>query len=239
MAGCCSRSRRQSSRTSTSTTGRCGSFPLILFILSAIPTSLILSLEQSTKSISYQSHHWFHECAKWDPLSEKFLVSTFFGGGLAEVSPNGGEERLVVQEPAVVGNLSLGISIDRIRKRVLVVYSDLIRLRYGAIGAYRLGSWDQLFLTQLTRPGQLPVLIFGWHIKSLINFLLETGTDSDPTAHVDVQAETVNQKARPFLLKMYVYMTSKRGTCSIAFRRHTVLQSLKENKQMFQMIRDA
>jgi hypothetical protein len=87
-------------------------------------------------------------------LSEKFLVSTFFGGGLAEVSPIGGEERVVVQDPAVAGNMSIGISIDRIRKRALVVYSDAIRYRYGAIGAYQLGTWDRLFLTQLTRPGQ-------------------------------------------------------------------------------------
>ncbi|KAF3322679.1 SMP-30/Gluconolaconase/LRE-like region [Carex littledalei] len=144
MAGCCSCFCRWST------------FALVLFILSAIPISLILSLEQSTKSISYQSRHWSHECAKWDPLSEKFLVSTFSGGGLAEVAPTGGEERVVVQDLAVAGNFSVGINIDRVRRRALVVYSDGIRGRYGAIGAYRIGSWDQLFLTHLTRPGDKP-----------------------------------------------------------------------------------
>ncbi|KAJ1699255.1 hypothetical protein LUZ63_007767 [Rhynchospora breviuscula] len=157
MADCCScRRRRKSDPTSTS--GRCGSFPLILFVLSAIPTSLILSLEQSTKSISYLSDHWFHECAKWDPLSEKFLVSTFYGGGLAEVSPDGGEEKLVVKDPAVAGYLSVGVNIDQVRKRVLVVYSDSIWSRYGGIGAYRLGTWDRIFLTQLAGPGDEPSL---------------------------------------------------------------------------------
>ncbi|KAJ4764431.1 Calcium-dependent phosphotriesterase superfamily protein [Rhynchospora pubera] len=157
MAGCCS-CRRRGKSDPTSTSGRCGSFPLILFILSAIPTSLIFSLEQSTKSISYLSDHWFHECAKWDPLSEKFLVSTFYGGGLAEVSPDGGEEKLVVKDPAVAGYLSAGVNIDQVRKRVLVVYSDPIWSRYSGIGAYRLGTWDRIFLTQLAGPGDEPSL---------------------------------------------------------------------------------
>ncbi|KAJ3679217.1 hypothetical protein LUZ60_017228 [Juncus effusus] len=132
------------------------SFRLFLFILSAVPAAVILSLERSTVSISYESDHWFHECAKWDSQAGRFLVSTMAGGGLAEVKE--GEESVVVTDDEVAGNISVGIFVDRPRERVLVVYSDGIKVRYGGVGAYRLDTWERIFLTHLNQPGDEPSL---------------------------------------------------------------------------------
>ncbi|XP_008813377.1 uncharacterized protein LOC103724030 [Phoenix dactylifera] len=131
---------------------------ILLILISAVPLALIASLERSP-SIRYHSRGWLRECAKWDALGRRFLVSTLFDGVVAEIPvPEAAEagpleERTVVADGDVAGNASLGIAVDRARRRLLVVYADARRFRFSAVAAYDLDSWDRLFLARLSGPG--------------------------------------------------------------------------------------
>lgn len=139
----------------------------IFFIISAIPVAYIISVERaepSTHVYHYHSSGWLRECAKWDDLDRRFIVSLFEGGvALVEV-PDGHspgtilEEIIVVKEPELAGNASLGIAVDRRRNRVLVVNADVMRNRYGSLAAYDRSTWRRLFLTQLSGPGTSPII---------------------------------------------------------------------------------
>lgn len=153
MAGCC----------------RCCGFGFraaLAVLVSAVPLALLVALERTKStggSVEYRSLGWIRECAQWDDEGRRFLVSTFFGGGVSEVpvppERAGGaalmEERAVLQDADVRGNGSVGILLDRRRGRLLVTYADLLGHRYAALGAYDLASWRRLFLTQLSGPGML------------------------------------------------------------------------------------
>lgn len=136
-------------------------FLFLLLLLSAIPLAIIISFETSTPSTHVYRYHstgWLRECAKWDDLNRRFLVSSF-EGGLSEIRVPEGESNATLEEVPVVrdvdvaGNASLGIVIDRPRNRVLVVNSDVFGNRYSALAAYDLSTWRRLFLTKLNGPG--------------------------------------------------------------------------------------
>lgn len=80
-------------------------------------------------------------------------------GGVGEVKvvsdddDNVLDEITAVEDVDLAGNATLGISIDRLRNRLLVVVSDLIGNRYSGLAAYDLSSWQRLFLTHLNNPG--------------------------------------------------------------------------------------
>lgn len=116
-------------------------------------------LESTTGGgVAYAGEGWLHECAKWDAEGGRFLVSTFFGAGVAEVRVGGGslvEERVIVADPEVAGKVALGLVVDAPRRRVLVVYADRPpRFGYAAVGAYELGSGRRIFLARLDGPGE-------------------------------------------------------------------------------------
>ncbi|KAF8401331.1 hypothetical protein HHK36_012265 [Tetracentron sinense] len=137
-------------------------FLLLVLLLSAIPIAFIISLERtksSTDLYEYHSSGWLRECSKWDDLNRRFLVS-FLEGGVGQISVpddhtpgNVLQEQTVIRDADVAGNGSLGILIDPQRNRLLVVIADVIGNRYGALAAYDLSTWDRLFLTQLSGPG--------------------------------------------------------------------------------------
>ncbi|XP_020596593.1 uncharacterized protein LOC110036480 [Phalaenopsis equestris] len=144
--------------------GCCGRRTLVLLVLAtAIPFSLIVSLERAATStngsLKYTSHGWLRECAKWDHPRRRFLISTFFDGGIAEIrlpdtaDSSDLQERTVIADADVAGNASLGIAIDGKRDRLLVVYADIMRFRSAAVAAYGLESGERFFLTRLSRPG--------------------------------------------------------------------------------------
>ncbi|XP_061338448.1 uncharacterized protein LOC133285254 [Gastrolobium bilobum] len=130
-----------------------------LVLLSAVTVGIIVSLERAqptTHVYHYHSTGWFRECAKWDPVHHRFIVS-FFEGGVGSVSVTDKkspvtllEEVTVVKEPNLSGNASLGMVIDTPGNRVLVVHADVFGNRYGALAAYDLSTWNRIFLTQLT-----------------------------------------------------------------------------------------
>ncbi|KAL5069022.1 hypothetical protein RYX36_019909 [Vicia faba] len=136
-------------------------FLAILLLLTAIPIGIIISLERAqspTHVYHYHSNGWFRECAKWDSVNNRFLVS-FFEGGIGQIpvpenkSPGTVfQEEPIVKESDLAGNASLGLTIDRSRNRVLVVNADVLRNRYGSLVAYDLTTWKRLFLTQLSGP---------------------------------------------------------------------------------------
>ncbi|BFG43439.1 hypothetical protein CerSpe_297130 [Prunus speciosa] len=135
-------------------------FLVIFFLLSAIPIGYLISLElakPTTHVYHYHSTGWLRECAKWDDLNRRFLVS-FLGGGIGEIPVPEDEDHKVLQEVAVVkhvdlaGNASLGLVIDRPRNRLLVATADVKGNRYGALAAYDLSTWERVFLTQLSGP---------------------------------------------------------------------------------------
>nr|XP_043621373.1 uncharacterized protein LOC122593087 [Erigeron canadensis] len=140
-------------------------FFLILVILSAIPLAILISLESATPSThSYQFHStgWFREASKWDPVNNRFIVSFTDTGGLGVVHVpdddhnNKGvvlEEIPVVKNHDAVGNGTCGLFIDRPRNRVVVAIADLFGNKYSAVAAYDLDSWQRLFFTQLSNPG--------------------------------------------------------------------------------------
>ncbi|MQM19589.1 hypothetical protein Taro_052594 [Colocasia esculenta] len=151
---------------------RCRCFRTLLAVLvlaSAAPLAVLVALERtklSTHTFEYPSRgSWVRECAKWDDQARRFLVSTFFDGGVAQISvPDGSvdgaapplEERPAVQDAELAGNASAGILVDRPRERLLVVYSDIFGNRYGGLGAYDLVTWRRLFLTHLSGPDDEP-----------------------------------------------------------------------------------
>ncbi|KAL3827767.1 hypothetical protein ACJIZ3_016569 [Penstemon smallii] len=133
-------------------------FFLILLLLSAVPVAYIIHYETSeraTHAYEYHSNGWFRECAKWDDLNSRFVVS-FFEGGLGVVPVQ--EDHFVLEEIQVVKNVgfgrnsSLGLVLDRPRNRVVVVVADVLGNKYSAVVAYDLSTWDQIFLTQLSGP---------------------------------------------------------------------------------------
>ncbi|KAJ4843044.1 hypothetical protein Tsubulata_0937513 [Turnera subulata] len=135
---------------------------LLFFLLSAIPVAFIISLElanPATHVFHYHSSGFFRECAKWDDLNRRFLVS-FMGGGVGEIRvPDDYSPGVVLKEVTLVkdidltGNASLGIIVDRPRNRLLVAVSDVLGNKYNALAAYDLNTWKRLFLTQLSGPG--------------------------------------------------------------------------------------
>lgn len=147
--------------------GCCGRRTLALLLLAtAIPFALIASLERAataTKgSFKYGSGGWLRECAKWDSPRRRFLISTFFDGGIVEIRlpaiDDGSDlqERTVIADADVAGNSSLGIAIDGKRDRLLVVYADVMGFRSSAVAAYGLESGKRFFLTRLSRPDDEP-----------------------------------------------------------------------------------
>ncbi|KAF8394667.1 hypothetical protein HHK36_020883 [Tetracentron sinense] len=137
-------------------------FLLLVCLISAVPIAYIISLERtisSTNLYEYHSNGWLRECTKWDDLNRRFLVS-FFEGGVGQIPVPDDltpgtvlEEQTIIKDADLAGNASLGILIDRPRNRLLVATADVIGNRYGALAAYDLTSWDRLFLTQLSGPG--------------------------------------------------------------------------------------
>ncbi|KAJ7973059.1 Calcium-dependent phosphotriesterase superfamily protein [Quillaja saponaria] len=132
-----------------------------LFLISAIPIGVIISLERAlptTHVYQYYSTGWFRESCKWDDRDRRFLVP-FFEGGVGQILvPEDHSPETILQEVPLVkdadlaGNSSLGIVIDRPTNRLLVAYADVIGNRYGAVAAYDLSTWKRLFLTQLSGP---------------------------------------------------------------------------------------
>lgn len=148
-------------------------FLVIFFLLSAIPIGYLISLElakPTTHVYHYHSTGWLRECAKWDDLNRRFLVS-FLGGGIGEIPVPEDEDHKVLQEVAVVkhvdlaGNASLGLVIDRPRNRLLVATADVKGNRYGALAAYDLSTWERVFLTQLSGPSKI---FLGWLFPCLL-----------------------------------------------------------------------
>ncbi|OAY61928.1 uncharacterized protein LOC110613282 [Manihot esculenta] len=132
-----------------------------LFFISAIPLAFIISLElakPTTHVFHYHSSGFFRECAKWDDLNRRFIVS-FLDGGVGEIRvPDDYSSDTVLQEVTVVkdvdvaGNSSLGIVVDQPRNRVLVVTANVLGNKYSGLASYNLSTWDRLFLTTLSGP---------------------------------------------------------------------------------------
>ncbi|GFQ01564.1 hypothetical protein PHJA_002300300 [Phtheirospermum japonicum] len=139
-------------------------FLLLLIVLSAVPIAYIIhseTSERATHAFAYHSGGWLRECAKWDDLNRRFLVSFFEGGvGVVPVQEDQSGTDVVLDEIQVVGhagfgrNSTLGLAVDRPRNRVLVVIADVMGSKYSAVAAYDLSTWDRLFLTQLSGPGE-------------------------------------------------------------------------------------
>lgn len=155
MCGGCRSRRRGSEAGAAAGGGSCGA-ALAVAVLAA--AAVVAFLEGTASGVAYAGDRWFHDCAKWDAESGRFLVSTFFGGGVVEVRTGGEgkeEERVVVADPDAAGRVALGLAVDAPRRRVLVAYTDRPpRFGYAAVGAYELGSWRRLFLTRLDGPGE-------------------------------------------------------------------------------------
>ena len=127
-----------------------------LLVISAFPFALLVALERRKlggDSFQYRSLGWIRETLKWDDQNHRFLVSTFFDGGVSEIllsGAGGPVETPFLFDPTVAGNGSLGIALDHPRSRLLVVYSDILGNRFSALGAYDLSSRRQLFLSRLS-----------------------------------------------------------------------------------------
>lgn len=155
-------------------------FLAILFLLTAIPIGIIISLERtqpSTHVYHYHSKGFFRECAKWDSDNHRF-INSFFEGGIGQISvpekeSEAGtlfEEATVLKETELAGNASLGMTIDRSRNRILVVNADIRGNRYSALVAYDLSTWKRLFLTQLSGPSKYFSSLFYYYYFFMFMF---------------------------------------------------------------------
>lgn len=152
MCGGCCRRQRGPDGTPVGVRRRgCGT---VLAVLALAVAAAVAFLESTAGGVTYTGDGWMHECTKWDADGGRFLASTMFGGGVAEVRAGEAEERVVVADPDVAGRVAVGLAIDAPRRRLLLVYADRPpRSGYAALGAYDLGSWRRLFLTRLDVPG--------------------------------------------------------------------------------------
>jgi len=146
--GCCVLSRR----TAT-----------LLLLLSAVPIALLISAltDDSPSAYTYSGAGLFRECAKWDPAGRRFIASSFFEGTVVEIPAGDAEsgvleERTVVRDGDVAGNGSVGLVVDPARGRAVVVYGDILGGRFAAVAAYRLDSWERIFLTKISGPEDEP-----------------------------------------------------------------------------------
>jgi hypothetical protein len=163
----CGRGRRRRGGSDAATAGSggrgfCGTALAVVALAAAAAVAFLEST--TTGGVAYAGEGWLHECAKWDAEGGRFLVSTFFGAGVAEVRVGAGamEERVVVADPEVAGRVALGLAVDAPRRRVLVAYADRPpRFGYAAVGAYELGSGRRIFLTRLDGPGTSSPVIDG------------------------------------------------------------------------------
>ncbi|KAJ1297458.1 hypothetical protein BS78_01G377900 [Paspalum vaginatum] len=153
MCGGCSR-RQQGAEGGPGGGGRRPGCGAVLAALALAVAAAVAFLEGTAGGVSYAGEGWLHECAKWDAEGGRFLASTFFGAGVAELRAGEAEERLVLADPDAAGRAALGLAIDAPRRRLLLVYADRMpRFGYAALGAYELGSWRRLFFTRLDVPG--------------------------------------------------------------------------------------
>lgn len=138
-------------------------FFMLLVLIAAVPIGYLIKLETTKPSSHVYEYHgvgWMRECTKWDEVNRRFIV-TNMEGGLGQISvpedddDTGSvlEEITVVKDPALTGNASLGMIIDRPRNRVLVAVGDMYNNGYSALAAYDITSWNRLFLTQLSISG--------------------------------------------------------------------------------------
>jgi hypothetical protein len=163
----CGRGRRRHGGSDAATAGSggrgfCGTALAVVALAAAAAVAFLES--STTGGVAYAGEGWLHECAKWDAEGGRFLVSTFFGAGVAEVRVGAGamEERVVVADPEVAGRVALGLAVDAPRRRVLVAYADRPpRFGYAAVGAYELGSGRRIFLARLDGPGTSSPVIDG------------------------------------------------------------------------------
>ncbi|KAJ6723338.1 CALCIUM-DEPENDENT PHOSPHOTRIESTERASE SUPERFAMILY PROTEIN-RELATED [Salix koriyanagi] len=108
---------------------------LLFFLISAIPVAFIISSE-----LAKPPTHVASARSPSPKITDRHRKRLF----LKEVT--------VVKDPALAGNSSLGIVVDRPRNRLLVAISDLLGNKYNALAAYDLSTWDRLFLTKLGGP---------------------------------------------------------------------------------------
>ncbi|KAK9704777.1 hypothetical protein RND81_07G010100 [Saponaria officinalis] len=135
-------------------------FLLTLFLMSAIPIGVIISLERvspSTHVYQYHSNSWFRECAAWDHPNRRFIVSYLEGGlgvlNLGDDSEDGVlVEKTVVKDDDLAGNATVGVHIDHSRNRLLVTVGDMRNNHYSGLASYDLTSWTRLFLAHLSGP---------------------------------------------------------------------------------------
>lgn len=149
--------------------GKC-SVALFVLLISAVPIAYLISLERAvplTHVISYHSSGFLRECAKWDDVGRRFLVSYMDGGGgIGElVSTNSDsddvlEELTLVKDVDLAGNSSNGFVIDRHRNRLLLAVGDLLGNRFSALVAYDLSTWRRIFLTVLSSHSKLALFVF-------------------------------------------------------------------------------
>lgn len=140
-----------------------GRFLLILFLISAIPIAILMSLELAnpqTNVYYYHSSGFFRETGKWDEVGRRFLVG-FMEGGVGQIAvPDGHSPETILEEVRVIddedlrGNASLGILIDRPRNRLLVVTADVREKKFNGLAAYDLSTFKRQFLTQLIDPSK-------------------------------------------------------------------------------------
>ncbi|KAL9227636.1 hypothetical protein vseg_003304 [Gypsophila vaccaria] len=137
-------------------------FLITLLLISAIPIGILIALERaphSTDVYQYHSNSWFRECAKWDDLNRRFIVS-YLEGGVGVINDTRHQhqgddvydEITAVKDVDLAGNASLGITIDGPRNRLLVAVTDVMGNRYSGLAAYDLSSWRRLFLAHLSGP---------------------------------------------------------------------------------------
>ncbi|KAG6432707.1 hypothetical protein SASPL_104292 [Salvia splendens] len=76
----------------------CSARLVLVLLLSAVPVAYIIHSETSDRAAhvyAYASKSWFRECAKWDHLNRRFIVS-FFEGGVGDAS--------ILEEITVIGD---------------------------------------------------------------------------------------------------------------------------------------
>lgn len=140
--------------------GMAGSWFILSSVFVVLLSALVLAIItlENTKYkgevVEYSSKGWMRESVVWDEENQRFLVSNMEGGvGEIRLQDGGGlREETVVKDLEFLGNCTLGLQIDTIRNRLLVVIADSYGLGYSALAAYDLKTWKRLYFTKLCGP---------------------------------------------------------------------------------------
>ncbi|KAK9277555.1 hypothetical protein L1049_007100 [Liquidambar formosana] len=116
-----------------------------IFLIHVGPT-----LASKPHHITFRSHNLYPEAVAWDPSAQHFLLGSLHQRSIAAVSDAGVVETLISDPSLPPNSTILGIAVDSLHSRLVVVVHTFEPLPpFNALASYDLRSRSRLFLAEL------------------------------------------------------------------------------------------